>query len=71
MPTGTFENPKPHTPRRDPSGSAAAMGCPRSVQPHLEPRGSLLSNHEELAKNEEEEKEGEIKKIKVKSSRCV
>lgn len=39
----------PTLPGETPSGSAAAMGCPRSVQPPLEPRNSQLFN----TKNEE------------------
>ena len=34
----------PTLPGGTPSGSAAAMGCPRSVKPPLEPRGPQLSN---------------------------
>ena len=39
----------PTRPGGTPSGRAEAMGCPRSVQPPLEPRDSQLSN----TKNEE------------------
>ena len=49
--TGAFcrpENPTP--PGGTPSGSAAAMGCPRSIRSPLEPRNSQLSN----TKNSEE-----------------
>ena len=47
---GAFADPKPRTPGRAPSGSAAAMGCPRSIRSPLEPRDSQLSN----TKNSEE-----------------
>ena len=50
QPADAFEDPKPHTPGGTPSGSAAAMGCPRSIRSPLEPLYSQLSN----TKNDEE-----------------
>ena len=45
---GAFEDRNPTHPGGTPSGSAAAMGCPRLIRSPLEPRGSLPST----AKNE-------------------
>ena len=55
----------PTRPGGTPSGSVAAMGCPRSIRSPLEPRGSLPST----AKNERrtrKKKNKEEGKVKVK-----
>ena len=59
-----FRTRNPTRPGGTLSGHAAAMGCPRSVRPHLEPRGSLLFN----TKNERE-RTRERYKTRVKSTR--
>jgi hypothetical protein len=46
-PIGAFETQNPACPGGTPSGGAAAMGCPRSAWPPLEPRGFAALQVEE------------------------
>ena len=56
----------PTRPGGTPSGRAAAMGCPRSVRPPLEPRGSLPFNTKNERRTRKKKNKGEGK-VKVKS----